>query len=397
MNKNKTLLFIILVIANIFNAYTQNINRVDFIISESEKIVLPVHINDSIVINMLFDTGVKPSASVVYLDTALFVTHYSFLNLDDIPPRSVRTSPAWSPASELGTGLLYKKTQIFKIKDINLTYDRLLFYNWKYDGIFNIPQQDTSHVWELNFDHNYLEIHHAADFKMPENCFMFPMMEKEKGFYIKIPLKIKCFNGDTLTINRSYLIDTGMNDDIALLYPADELKFFDKRKEAVKLHATSGYKRRCVVNATLFDCFAVDSLNIYTFEKPESVPCKYLLGLNFLKRFNVFFDMKNLQIGLQPVKNFKRTKPRNSRYHFQAVKTRDGKRVVLDISDSPYNYYYTAGLRKGDKITSVNGVPARDINYEEFAAADTVIFQIIRKKKPMKIVVPKDRKLDITD
>ncbi|EXZ22777.1 hypothetical protein M086_3476, partial [Bacteroides fragilis str. S13 L11] len=45
--------------------------------------------------------------------------------------------------------------------------------NWKWymnsssEGMFNIPPNDTMHVWELNFEHNYMEIHLAQNYRMP--------------------------------------------------------------------------------------------------------------------------------------------------------------------------------------------------------------------------------------
>ena len=94
-------------------------------------------------------------------------------------------------------------------------------------------------------------------------------------------------------LTHTYLVDTGMPQDIALMAQASELSFFSKKKNAVWTQAPSGYYSHHNVNVTLFSGIQLDSLRIYIFDQPNQVPCDYLIGLNFLKRFNVFFDMKS--------------------------------------------------------------------------------------------------------
>lgn len=250
----------------------------------------------------------------------------------------------------------------------------------------------------MNFEYNYLEIHQAVDFKMPGNCFVFPMIKDKSTpypFNIQLPIKIKCVDGDTLILNRKFLIDTGMPEDIALMYRSEELPFFNKKSDAVWTENQSSYNRYYTVNATLFDNFAVDSLRIYTFDHPNSVSSNYLIGQNFLKRFNVFFDLKNSKIGLQPIKHFQRIiTPYHRRFHFSTYKTPKGKFIVTMVANYKGNFYKTAGLRTGDEIVSVNGKLYNDITYEEkseFYKKDTLVFNIIRKGKRLKIVVRVDK------
>ncbi len=122
---------------------------------------------------------------------------------------------------------------------------------------------------------------------------------------IKFPVQVKCADGDTLDVEGTYFVDTGMPWDIALMPTAKELDFFNKKEDAIWTVYDSWYHRYYTVNATLFNNYSVDLLRIYTFDKPSRVPHDYLIGQNFLKRFNVFFDMKNMQVGFQPIKNFK--------------------------------------------------------------------------------------------
>jgi hypothetical protein len=265
------------------------------------------------------------------------------------------------------------------------------------DGIFNIPVADTAHVWELNFEHNYLEIHPAGNFKMPENSFVCPLeTETHALFAIQLNMPIRSLDGDTLTINGECTVDIGMACDFALMHPTEkESDFLNKREDAVWTEYLDGYERYYTVNATIFDNCMVDSLRIYTFSNPYSVGSKYLIGQNFLKRFNVFFDMKNSQIGLQPIKNFQRiVNPNHRRFHFSTKSTPKGNLVVTMMADYKGNYYKTAGLQNGDEIVAINGKLFKNITYEEklkFHEVDTLLLDIVRNRQALKIVVPVDK------
>jgi hypothetical protein len=346
---------------------------------------------------MMFDSGFCEGC--FFLDSTFFASHPSLLL--NVLPEISRVGSAWGENNVLN--LIYKTSQTVKIGDTDLLYNVIQIANWKEaihnddtEGVFNIPQNDTAHVWELNFENNYLEIHPVESFKMPENCFIFQMEKSEYPFNIQIPLQIMCANGDTLTINRTFTIDTGMARDVAIMYPAEELAFFNKRDDAVWNVSKGGNIRRyTTVRATLFDNFVMDSLRIYTFNNPRSVFVRYLIGLHFLKRFNVFFDMKNRQLGLQPIQNFHRVvSPLYRRFHLSAPKNSEGKFIVTEVANYKANYYKIAGFQVGDEIVAVNGKLYKDITYEEsseFYKQDTLVFDVLRDGKPLKIVVPVDK------
>lgn len=89
---------------------------------------------------------------------------------------------------------------------------------------------------------------------------------------------------------------------------------------------------------------------------------KGIIGLNFLKRFNVFFDLSKRQIGFQPIKGFKRTVNYNAgRLYIDTQPAPDGKTsTVTKVWDVPDNPYREAGMQIGDIITAVNGVKLQD-------------------------------------
>lgn len=401
---NKMFIFIIsFIIINIdCGNCVEKYSRVYFNINpEDRRIVVPMQLNDSITARMAFDTGAGLGTFV--LDSTFCAIHSGLTNNN--PPDVVARGGGSAWLSERALSSIYKSAPNARIGYSNLKFNHIESYNWKgymnssdSEGLFNIPKNDTTHVWELNFEHNYLEINSAEDFKMPANCLVFPMIKDEVNHYpfnIQLPIKIKCKDGDTLTINRTFMIDTGMSWDIALLYNAKELPFFNKREDAVWIGYLDSYFRYYTVDAMLLDDHSIDSLRIYTFDNPNSVRCSYLIGQNFLKRFNVFFDLKNRQIGFQPIKNFYRVINPNYRiFHMFTTATHQGKIIVKEVGNYKGNNYKTAGFQKGDEIVKLNGKISKNVTDEdrrELYKKETLIFDIIRKGKPMKIVVKVDK------
>ena len=375
-------------------------NKVSFNINPNDrKIVLPVLINDSITVDLAFDSGAN--LGTLILDSTL-CTRYPSIKENSLLYTILHGGSSWSEMSIPIS--VYKFPPKVRIGNSDLDYTHMTTYNWKWyfntddsKGMFNIPQNDTEHVWEINFENNYMEIHPAEEFKMPEDCFVAHLIINEKGscpFKIELPIKIVGADGNTLTFNREYCIDTGMAWDIALMHQAEELDFFNKQKDAIWTGYRHSYHRYYTVSATFFGHFPINSLRIYTFNYPNSVGTNYLIGQNFLKRFNVFFNLKDRLIGLQPIKNFQRiVDPLAKRFHFSISQKQDGKIIVREVADYEKNYYKTAGLQEGDEILSVNNKPFKEAKKDirNFHEQDTLVYDIIRKGKPLKIVVPIDK------
>ena len=373
--------------------------RIYFTNTYIDPIMLPLQLNDSITINSIFDTGGYRPA--IHIDSTFFATH-SIINPEVKPSNIAQGKSSWTQLPI--TTYLYKSIPTVKIKNTNLTYNQMRVYNQKIyyadtkaDCIFNIPANDSTHIWEINFQHNYIEIHADSSFHMPSNCYVLPIIKGKKAnnpFNIKLPLKIKCSNGDTLTIERTFMIDTGMSWDIALLYGTEEQSFFNKQKDAVWTGYAQSYHRHYSVEATLFDKIKIDSLRIYTLDSPYKVSSDYLVGTNFLKRFNVFFDLKKQLIGLQPISNFQRiVNPKAIRYHLAFDYTPQKTLVIRHIADYKENYFKNAGLQKGDEIVAINGKPYKNITRKEedkMYMQDSIVYSINRKGKRLKIVVPID-------
>lgn len=398
--KNKmipTLFFIFTLYSCCKNNNNNNSNRVHFEINQKgRQIILPVTVNDSITANLIFDTG----AGCLTLDST-FVADNKLFDKSSPPGFTYQSGSGWSYHGRLAQW--YDTSYSVKIGSTNTWHEQVTVVSWRNifqhnlsDGLFNIPSSDTTNIWELNFEHNYLEIHSSDSFRMPQNCFLTSIKEQNgRRFIVSFPLLVKCVGGDTTTINNTYQIDTGMAWDFAIMPKAKDFNFFHQKEDAVWTEYQNEYHKYQTVNATIFDGFVVDSMRIYTFADSYRLRSEYYVGLNFLKRFNVFFDMKNNQMGLQPIKNYQRViNPDHRRFYFSATQTSDKRIVVTNVADYKTNYYKKAGLQEGDELITINGKPAIDISYQEksdFHKQDTLWFTVLRNKKQMNIVIPVDK------
>ena len=129
------------------------------------KIMIPVDLNDSLSVDLVFDTGVP--LGYLSIDSSFCAEH---------PLDTWKGGPDVI-AEMVDVGWTYDKSSCsVYLNPLELTvcgdrmkYGYCVVRNWKKimsnaanNGLFNIPANDTTHVWELNFEHDYLEIHPAA-------------------------------------------------------------------------------------------------------------------------------------------------------------------------------------------------------------------------------------------
>ncbi|RHO69238.1 hypothetical protein DW082_10590 [Alistipes sp. AF48-12] len=381
--------------------------RTYFFEKEKRVIIIPVAFNDTITGRFLFDTGA--TNGYLILDSSFCATHP--LPAWSDKPDHVYFSPhtGWATSeSPSFRQAIHKKPTRAAISNVDLVYNYLHIRNQKYgsaedlQGTVGFPDNDSTHVWELNFEHNYLEIHEAEKFRRPADCYWLPFVNERGSMntvHIQFPLTVKSATGDTVTIDYPYLIDTGMAQDFVLLPSAKEIEFFRKREDAVLINRGHGgdYRSRYDVNAIAFDGFKIDSMRIYTdeFATQLSAYARGIIGLNFLKRFNVFFDFDSRQVGLQPIRNFSRIFNNFSgRFYFSVDTTLDGRRIVTMMPDYvKNNHYKEAGLQKGDEIVAINGFTLKDLSFDnavKIKESLTRKLDIVRDGKPMKITVRLD-------
>jgi hypothetical protein len=392
------LLFLISLIVGVYADspmdMARNKNRLYFSIdSLGHGIIIPLQINDSIIANLVFDTG---GGGDIVLDSAFCAANHLAPNTHHekrMMPYPLVKRELDIPTLRYYTSLpikIGKTTVYYSTLDVQrLPWNR----NTTIDGYFSIPPADTSHVWELNFEDNYIEVHDINHFQMPKECIMASLAKEIPYYYIHIPLQIVC-NNDTLHSNYMYMMDTGNPyAEILWLSPVPEIEVLSEQED-FKLYTYMGLSSwQNTVKATAWNSLIIDTLKTHLFVvSPEYYEGFHNIGLNFLKRFNVFFDLKNWQIGLHPIA-YKRIEAPNegiTYYFVDTVPTLNGHYRINYMPAFKKNYYQAAGLREGDEIVLWNGHPYSDILHGKITtdAEDSVVYHIIRDGQPMKIVVP---------
>jgi hypothetical protein len=405
--KSSFYLFCILTFISIFFvtcSRSKNLSKKVPLFLENEKraIIVPVKFGDVVAPYMFFDSGFVTHE--IQLDSTFCEGNPQFVwsvNPDTI---HLGAATAWDPLnspSRVQRTIFYKPIKInllenvleynnFYIQDMS-TY-RVSFFN----GCFGFPD-DSTRVWEFNFEHNYLEIHEADNYEMPANCYKLPYLKGPANWdnrpHIQFPMSIKYANGDTITINELYLLDTGMVPDIVLLRNTQKnvREFFSKRDDATFISNRGNYWSRYQVEATLFDGRKIDSMRVYTNEFSDRMYQSGVIGLNFMKRFNMFFDFKSKQIGFQPIKNFERIVNYDiRRFYFSWDRREDNRSFVKKFADTENNVFKKAGLCEGDEVVSINGIELKNLTKEEGESISNSRIRemnIIRSGKPLKIIV----------
>lgn len=179
--------FIFIGVFSLLNSSCDNHpNRAYFTINpEDRKIVIQVQINDSIETHLAFDTGTR--LGTLDLDSVFCATHLDVTSKAK-PDAMLTGGSAWA---EYHVPISYHNANsVVKIGDQRLMYNEIQVYDWKKyfstldsEGLFNIPDNDTTHVWEFNFEYNYLEIHPARDFDMPKGCIICPILKGKEYAY----------------------------------------------------------------------------------------------------------------------------------------------------------------------------------------------------------------------
>ena len=367
--------------------------RIYFTFDEQPRMIVPITFNDSIVANMFFDTAGD------FIIDSTFLSSHPTITGNAIVRKKNRTGSAWSKDQTYSRYYhIHPKIQIGQHELKNSNYS---VADWKgymvapnIDGMFRIPPTDSINVWFFNFEDHYMEIFPSDHFETPKGFMTFHLeMTKENNYKptVTLPLKIKTDDGDTITLKRPYSIDTGTHRDIILTNHAKELPFFSS-KESTWIGWLNSYIKYCNTTASLYG-ITLDSLRIYTIDQKNNVNSSYFIGLNFLKRFNVYFDLKRKIMGLQPISKFQRIIDKHAkRYHigFEQAGMANGRFIINTIATSKDNEFWTSGLQLGDEVLAANGIPWKQITLKQknnLFQKEKIIFDIIRNKRKMQIVV----------
>jgi len=362
-------------------------------------IVVPVFINDSTQANLTFDSA---AGGVLWLDSTFCVQNKIKIDNEFVHNDGV----AWSTST---TPFHFSTTPMdLTFGNLHVTYKKHQILDWKGymgpyapDGMFDTPIDDTTHVWEINFEKEYLQIHPSSSFTAPEGTTFFSMEANGGSFLITMPITARFPDGTIIRGRWKCLIDTGSHQDIDLVNDAPEIKILKKRKDAVWIYNPNGYNRWNEVSATVFDKYHLDSFRLYTIQNRVIGDVNYVIGMNFLKHFNVFLDLQNKRLGLQPLEHFRRIKDSLAPpYHFSTKKNKYGRNIIAHIADYESNYIRKSNLRLGDEIISIDGIDYNKLTLSDeyrFMKMDTVKYKIRRQGKIKVFIVHVDKNEKLGD
>jgi hypothetical protein len=353
-----------------------------------------------------FDTGSPTSL----IDSSFWYSHYPDKKDFRMTPinlffmfRSVRTEQ-------------HNELISFNYKTSNFTFNRFYTVNMKFlsssNGFLTIPLNDTMHIWEFKFEDNYIQIHDEFTFNSNKQITV-PLKRKinEKGYqeFLIDLLKVICEN-DTLISNTEYNLDLGSSYDIFYHRKSQrEVQFLEKHGQNTPIlqwATITGRIRRNIVKCIIFDNYIVDSLRTYNSEvnlvretKNDKDSLK-TIGLNFLKRFNLFFDLKNNIISFIPIKKEHET--------IECLKNEANLNVIFAIAPNlpkesniffykflepetgDINIFKEMGVQPWDILISINEIKiSSSIKWYNSAISeilensDTIELVIKRNDKPM--------------
>jgi hypothetical protein len=373
-------------------------NRLYFRIdSVTQHIIVPVQVSDTVVARLVFDTDHWPE---MILDSSFFFSHHLMAGM---PFTELMHSLPVMKQFNIKS-FRYDTTQHFSVGQTAVDFHRIdvmpvKILDESIDGFFNIPEKDSAHVWELNFKESYLEVHTSDTFHMPEGCIILPILGQPDayapGYCIKMPLQL-VFGKDTLTSDYLYRIDTGMLYELLLSYPSEEITYLYNHPDNTWYAGNSNDNKRWLnmAKAKAWNHFEMDTLAVLSMMNDYIMSYKYI-GLPFLRRFNVFFDMKSRQVGLQPIRYAdSRNALRGLYFCVDTALTGEGAYRINFMRNTKDNYYQAAGLSLYDEIVSVNDVAYKEVVQRKvkigdiIAKSDTLSFEIFRDGQSTEVVVP---------
>ena len=348
------------------------------------RMILKMFMNDSVPINLLFDSGfgwggaenpVRLTLSSAFVKKNLLgkihmVTHKGMkIVVTSVFGRSVYFDYAHGPVILSGGKLK------MRIKGFEIYNDTLFMSDPNHDGIFNLMGLNTvkENILEINFKHNYLRIISRNKFRAPKGYMKIKMrlVSADKILFSNIPSYLLGCNGDTINLSGDYVFDTGNPN--GLLFTGRKKRFrnfmsyLNSNCSASKIDYDSYIYGRIFSHSVYklkgYSVFGANQFvngDIYIYKTNEFPFGESLwdcdLPINIIKNFNYFFDLKNKVVYVKeihvkksthnfPVWGFHINKPK---YVVRLVR----KNSIID----------KAGILCGDTILSINNYPLSHYN-----------------------------------
>jgi len=352
------------------------------------RVIQQVIINDSIKTYFIFDTGFgeKP-----FMDSVAFWTIFKPDSFNNIKANTRFNFGHVINLKEV------KSNICFKLNDKKIKYTKYDIGKWpeignskdSITGVYPISKTD-SNTWFLNFEKNYIIINPTTIDTTDYEKFHIKWHStfNTNKLMVSLPIQFKNEIGSLGSLN-NYIIDTGNPFDIIISSGFKELEFLNK----------SNQKRTFQLRQNLWCNYSLPQIIINKSIKIDTIVVKHqlnqhyvssdIIGLNFLKRFNLIFDLKNMFLYLKPIKHEAILTPGDIPAFtfpiYQGEMTKDGYiKILQTFKDGLFD---KAGIIKGDIIKDINGVSALKIKQTPY-----FIKKELEKKTPLNIKIIRDFK-----
>ncbi|MGQ1911820.1 hypothetical protein ACT3CE_18855, partial [Marinifilum sp. RC60d5] len=244
----------------------------------------------------------------------------------------------------------YKKREIFTVLGFQLMKHKII---------------------ELNLKEGYLRLHDNIDKDSLKSC---NLLEQENGsFNIEIALMVN----DSTRITGEVGIDPGINDFLVTGVQGHQKvsKSLNSKRVVFDYSYGRGFSMDFYRVPVVDLCGYKMKNNMvhnfgYYFTNPNSLG---YVGLDFLKKFILYFDLAHNKLYLKPSKCFHDHENRKiNSFIISSNRTMNGNKILLKgLLRS--NYIKEVGLELNDEIVELNGIPQASLSQNK---VDSIVFNV---------------------
>lgn len=345
-------------------------------------------LRDSLPARMIFDTG----ANNMLLDSAFYDSHFAS-NGNLRKAMLGGAGNGMEMANIDASGWNYKVGGKSHHEQMAVVMNLRKIVGDDTDGLFGLPFMQGERV-EFNYVGGYMrflanEEEIAGDFVRIDCKWLGDKKER-----MILPLSVTFANG--YTFNGDFLLDTGMPGTLSLnSTTAGKLKangVFDGGKFVYTVGGIGGSAVQNDVCASRITVggHAINDVRISWSEnhKGSLADERYagLVGNELLERFDVIMDFAHWTIYLRPNRNFSAPQPNYFGIAFTPMADHWIVNGLLEGGNAE-----KAGLRRGDRIETINGIRANDSNVTAlYPLPDVLTLTVLRESGCVEITVCKE-------